>query len=332
MVEEARQRMNALGAAGTPFLFVIDFELQSPLVVERPFEQSTFLFDINGLKNHSPVHQPLNKAIEIEKFPISVMRYQAAFNYCQSQIHFGNSYLLNLTFPTRITTNLTLEEIFYHSRAKYKLLYSDRLVCFSPETFVRIQDGVISSNPMKGTISAHIPSAAERILNNQKEMGEHNTIVDFIRNDLNRVAKRIRVERFRYIDRVETNSGALLQVSSKIVGNLSSDYPKRIGDIMFELLPAGSISGAPKVATLKIIKAAENYQRGYYTGIFGYFDGHNLESAVMIRFIEKQGDQFWFKSGGGITSQSKMEEEYQEMIDKVYIPIPKSDPIQEKPQ
>ncbi len=110
-------------------------------------------------------------------------------------------------------------------------------------------------------------------------------------------------------------------MSSEITGKLSADYHKHLGDILVTLLPAGSISGAPKVKTLKIIEAAENETRGYYTGVFGYFDGENLDSGVMIRFIEQKGDRLFYRSGGGITIQSDLRSEYQEAIDKVYVPI-----------
>ncbi len=91
--------------------------------------------------------------------------------------------------------------------------------------------------------------------------------------------------------------------------------------MMFKLLPAGSISGAPKKKTVEIIQRVEQYDRGYYTGIFGYFDGTNLDSAVAIRYIEKDGEELVFKSGGGITFQSDWKKEYDEMLNKVYVPI-----------
>jgi para-aminobenzoate synthetase component 1 len=319
---DAIQQMNSLGAARTPFLFIIDFDLNKPAIIPIPFQQQKdLLFNVNGLKNYTTRPKPDDLRIQLQKKPIPFECYQTAFDYCVKEINYGNSYLLNLTFPTKIDLNLSLKEVFYYSRAKYKLLIPNQFVCFSPETFIKIKDGVISSNPMKGTISATLPNAAETILNDQKEMGEHNTIVDFIRNDLNMVAKRIRVEQFRYIDKIQTHEGELLQVSSKIVGQLMQDYHTQIGDIIFKILPAGSISGAPKKKTLEIIKTAEQYDRGYYTGIFGYFDGWNLESAVMIRFIENINGQFVFKSGGGITSKSIAQSEYQELLDKVYVPI-----------
>ena len=86
-------------------------------------------------------------------------------------------------------------------------------------------------------------------------------------------------------------------------------------------MPAGSVTGAPKQKTLEIINHVEGLPRGYYTGIFGCFDGENLESAVMIRFIEQRDGQLWFRSGGGITCNSLAELEYQELIDKVYVPF-----------
>jgi para-aminobenzoate synthetase component I len=86
-------------------------------------------------------------------------------------------------------------------------------------------------------------------------------------------------------------------------------------------LPAGSICGAPKKKTIDLIQSAENHERGYYTGVFGCFDGENLHSGVMIRFIEKTSDGLVYKSGGGITHLSHPKEEYNEMIKKIYVPI-----------
>jgi para-aminobenzoate synthetase component 1 len=174
---------------------------------------------------------------------------------------------------------------------------------------------------MKGTIDASFPNAEHVILSDPKEAAEHATIVDLIRNDISMVADKVWVERYRYIEPIETNQKKLLQVSSEIAGILPDEFDCEFGDLLLKLLPAGSISGAPKPSTLKIIKDAEGYERGYYTGIMGYFDGENFESAVMIRYIENQNGKLVFKSGGGITAQSDAHSEYQELIDKVYLPF-----------
>jgi para-aminobenzoate synthetase component 1 len=248
-------------------------------------------------------------------------KYLKAFNKVQKNLLQGNSYLLNLTFPTRIRCNLTLKDIFLYARAPYKIFFQDQFVVFSPEPFIRIQEGKVTAFPMKGTIDASIPDAENLLLSNPKELSEHLTVVDLLRNDLNRIAKNITVTRFREISSVVTAQKTILQTSSHIQGELPSSYQQYVGDILGAILPAGSICGAPKVKTLQVIKSVERYARAYYTGVCGYFDGKNLESAVMIRYIEKKNNQLYYKSGGGITMDSDPVSEYQEMLGKVYVPI-----------
>mgnify|MGYP000058255639 CR=1 FL=1 len=231
------------------------------------------------------------------------------------------SFLTNLTCRTPIETNLSLKDIFFRSKAMYKLWVRDQFTVFSPEIFVRIQQGKISSYPMKGTLDASLPSAVRQLMDDPKEAAEHATIVDLIRNDLSIVADRVSVSRYRYIDKLQTNRGTILQTSSEIQGTLPDNYRENLGHILFKLLPAGSITGAPKKKTMQIISEAETYERGFYTGVMGYFDGSSLDSAVMIRFVEQEGDRMYFKSGGGITCRSEVESEYHEMKQKVYVPI-----------
>jgi para-aminobenzoate synthetase component 1 len=127
----------------------------------------------------------------------------------------------------------------------------------------------------------------------------------------------VRVQRFRYIDRVVTSEKTLLQVSSEIVGDLPADWHGQIGDIFAAMLPAGSVTGAPKRRTLEILHEAEQYERGYYTGIAGYYDGRTVDSCVLIRYLERDDEGYVFKSGGGITCFSDPVMEYQELLDKV---------------
>jgi len=312
-------RMNRLGAAGRPFLFIIDFDCRRPIIVPLDeVDAREVRYDVRGVRNCPPAAPLAN--VRIGKHPVSWERYLAAFNHVVDCQGAGDSYLCNLTFPTAIDVSLSVEEIFHGSTSPYRLLVKDEFVVFSPEPFVRIRGGVISSSPMKGTIDASLPGAAEKLLADEKEFAEHLTIVDLIRNDLGIVARDIRVERFRYTERVSTSGGGLYQTSSEITGRLPVDYRGRMGEIMAALLPAGSVTGAPKKRTVEIIREAEGYHRGYYSGVFGIFDGNDLDSAVMIRFIERTDTGLVYKSGGGITVYSDPVAEYREMIDKVYVP------------
>lgn len=323
MIQQAHAttRMNDFAQRGIPFLFVFDFKMQAQEVLPLSLVQKEeILFDVNGIRNYV-LPQPLKKKIFFEKYPIPFESYQAKFNLAQQHLHVGNSFLVNLTQPTPILTNLTLHDIFLHSNARYKLWWRNQFVCFSPEIFIQIKGNQIASFPMKGTIEATIPDAQTLILNDLKEKSEHFTIVDLIRNDLSMVAHDVRVERLRYLEQVRTNGKNLWQVSSKIVGTLPGNWRTNVAEILLKLLPAGSISGAPKPKTLEIIHEVERYDRGFYTGIFGIFDGNQLDCGVMIRFIEKTAAGLIYKSGGGITALSEARAEYQELVDKVYLPI-----------
>lgn len=314
-------KMNQLGEKREPFIFIIDFNIKNPLVLslhEAAENGIYYKFD-----NHSNIgfHKIKKEKFKFIKFPVSFPVYIKSFDLVLNEIKLGNSFLTNLTFPTSIETDLTLGEIFYWSEAPYKLLFKDLFVVFSPELFITICDGRISSYPMKGTIDAALEDAETKILNDLKETAEHHTIVDMIRNDLSMVAINVKVEKFRFLNKVRTHDKTLLQVSSEVTGQLPDDYHRHLGDIISKLLPAGSICGAPKRKTLEIISKSEIYDRGYYTGVFGIFDGSDLQSAVMIRFIEKKNNEYIFKSGGGITFASDPVKEHQELIDKVYVPV-----------
>lgn len=311
------EQINLYSGLQIPFLFIINYKAENGFVIKKNDLDNNFIrFSLSEKSKISNL-----SSFQWETLPVEREFYKIKFDTVKNELQLGNSFLINLTQPTRVRTNLTLPEIYEKGTAKYKLWLKDQFTVLSPETFVQIRNGFIYSYPMKGTIDATIPNAEEAILNDKKEKAEHATIVDLIRNDLSMVAENVEVERYRYIDKLITNKGGLLQVSSEICGKLPENYQSRAGDILFSLLPAGSICGAPKQKTVEIIHKTEGYDRGFYTGIFGWFDGENYDSAVMIRFIEQQNDSLIFKSGGGITYLSDMESEYQELISKVYVQI-----------
>ena len=329
-MQDITNRINQFGKERIPFLFIIDFDMTNPVVLPlSEVDPRTIKFSINGINNVPGEHSLVSKKLKFKAVPGSKKRYSTAFDHVQKHIKHGNSFLVNLTMQSNVETNFSLEEIFHRSKAKYKLWLKDKFVVFSPETFIQTKGRKISSFPMKGTMDASLPDAKQQLLDSEKELAEHYTIVDLIRNDLSMVAKNVKVDKFRYIDHIETHRGGLLQMSSEISGVLPENYYETIGEILMRMLPAGSISGAPKKKTLEIIKEAEKYNRGYYTGIYGIFDGENIDSGVMIRYIEQTPDGMIYKSGGGITAKSNVDEEYQELIDKIYIPIFESTPKSE---
>jgi len=311
--------MNDLGNRGIPFLFVVDFEGTEVCVWREEEIPSWVRFSVPMRSEPAEPSGYPPDGVRMLVHPVAESRYEEAFNMVMYHLRRGDTYLINLTMPTAIEINLTLDEIYRYSNAPYRLLFGDRFVCFSPEIFIRINDGVISSFPMKGTIDASVPQAEEKIIASEKEFAEHSTIVDLIRNDLSMVAEGVIVKRYRYIDRIRTAQRELLQVSSEITGTLPGGSSSNIGTILSLILPAGSVTGAPKLRTVEILKEAEGYNRGFYTGVFGYFDGRNLDSGVMIRFIGKTAGGMIYKSGGGITAKSDMRSEYEELIQKVYV-------------
>lgn len=316
---EFAYKLNALGREREPFFFVIDYAAKQfeafPLnalpkgILYRLEAQS------NALKNFTC------KAFSWQKTPPFKEHYCSQVDTVIEEIKAGNTYLLNLTAPTNVELSCSLENLFYTANAPFKLCYHEKFVCFSPERFVKIEDNQISTYPMKGTIDASIPNAEQIILNDEKEKAEHVMVVDLLRNDLSMVSREVRVEQFRYVEKIQAGEKELLQISSKITGRLDENWHENVGDMIAKLLPAGSISGTPKRSSVEIIERIEGYDRGFFTGVFGVYDGQSLDSAVMIRFLEKTKEGYMFKSGGGITLLSEAQKEYDELCDKVYIPV-----------
>jgi para-aminobenzoate synthetase component 1 len=313
------QQINAWSDQKIPYLFVIDFELKKPFAFPlSDINPNELLYEVNG-KSNAHLQLKLEKPLMFEKYPVHPELYYRKYQVVADALHRGESYLTNLTIETPVTSNFSLHELFFATKAKYKLWFSNQFLVFSPEPFIRIMNGKIFSYPMKGTIDASMPQAKQTILQNEKEKAEHVTIVDLIRNDLSMVAYNVTVNRFRYVDELKTLQSTLLQVSSEIQGELKPNLG--IGDVLMQLLPAGSISGAPKKKTTQLIREAEQKERGYFTGVFGIFDGENMDSGVMIRYIESTPQGLIYRSGGGITAMSKVEQEYEEATNKVYVPV-----------
>ncbi len=308
---------NRLGERGEPFIIIYDYQKKN--VITIPLDQ-LHLHDIEFEINNNLNNFNKSRNLEFKKIPVSFENYLDKFNKVIDSIKLGYSYLLNLTQETEIIVDSNLKEIYDYAQAKYKIRYKNNFVCYSPETFINIdENNNISTYPMKGTLLVNNINNPEDLQNNLKESAEHVMIVDLLRNDLNMVAKNIRVSKFKYVEKIKSGRGELWQMSSEIVGKLENGWQSRIGDILEKISPAGSITGTPKKRTVQLINEIEDYDRGFFTGVFGVFKNNTFQSGVMIRFLEARDGKLFYKSGGGVTLDSDSNSEYTEMIDKVYL-------------
>ena len=318
------ETMNRMAAAGESFLFIIDAWARRSVVLRLGEARSLgirwWMEGSGACCEARGAAPPVNR---FESTAVERSRYAAGFRIIREAQLKGETWLANLTFPSALNTSLGLEDFAAFACAPFRLYVPGSFAVFSPERFVRIDSsGRIFSYPMKGTIDAAVPDAAAKILGDEKEAAEHVTIVDLIRNDIGMAARRVAVPRFRFITPVVSAQRRLLQVSSEVTGELGEGWRARAGEILQRLLPAGSVTGAPKRRTSRIIRRAEMCGRGWYAGVFGCFNGRELDSAVSIRFVEqRESGALVYRSGGGITIDSDMEKEYAEMQAKVYVPF-----------
>lgn len=310
-----REKINALGAAKTPFIFCINYDKTDGFVYEKEKIPPHIKISIDKKQ----AAKPKSKPVITNSTPISFCDYLCKIEAIKEHIKSGDIYLANLTCETKIQLSGSLLDIFDSSLAQFRLLVDGQFVVNSPEEFVKIEDGVISTYPMKGTADFDGEDSVKALIDDEKELAEHTMAVDLLRNDLAMVSTEVRVEEFRYPLIIEADGKKLIQTVSKISGKLGDNYESRLGDVLFALLPAGSITGTPKRKCIEILEKIENYERGFYCGVFGEYDGRTLRSAVAIRYIEQTSEGYAYKSGGGITVDSNPKSEYEEMIKKVYL-------------
>ena len=188
----------------------------------------------------------------------------------------------------------------------------------SPETLVKLEDGVLHTFPLAGTRprgrSKEEDEALEReLLNDEKELAEHNMLVDLGRNDLGRISKfgTVSVEKLRSVERYSH----VMHIGSTVRGEIRDD--KDALDAISAVLPAGTLSGAPKIRACQLIGELENNKRGIYGGAIGYIDfSGNMDTCIAIRIAYKKNGRVFIRSGAGIVADSVPETEYQECLNK----------------
>lgn len=188
----------------------------------------------------------------------------------------------------------------------------------SPETLVKLENGVLHTFPLAGTrprgkIEAEDKALEAELLADEKELAEHNMLVDLGRNDLGKISQfgTVQVEKFHSIERYSH----VMHIGSTVRGEIRPEFDGL--DAVTAVLPAGTLSGAPKIRACQLIGELENNKRGIYGGAIGYIDfTGNLDTCIAIRIAYKKNGKVFIRSGAGIVADSVPETEYQECINK----------------
>lgn len=188
----------------------------------------------------------------------------------------------------------------------------------SPETLVKLEDGVLHTFPLAGTrprgkTEAEDRALEEELLADEKELAEHNMLVDLGRNDLGKISRfgTVEVETLHSIERYSH----VMHIGSTVRGEIREEYDAL--DAIEAVLPAGTLSGAPKIRACQLIGELENNKRGIYGGAIGYIDfTGNMDTCIAIRIAYKKNGKVFVRSGAGIVADSVPEKEYNECINK----------------
>ena len=188
----------------------------------------------------------------------------------------------------------------------------------SPETLVKLENGVLHTFPLAGTRPRGKTDLEDQkleieLLSDEKELAEHNMLVDLGRNDLGKISEfeTVSVEKLHSIERFSH----VMHIGSTVRGEISGKYDTL--DAINAVLPAGTLSGAPKIRACQIINELEKNKRGIYGGAIGYIDfSGNLDTCIAIRIAYKNNNNIFIRSGAGIVYDSIPENEYQECLNK----------------
>jgi para-aminobenzoate synthetase component 1 len=260
-------------------------------------------------------------------------QYLDAVEKIKERIRCGDTYQTNLTqrFDVQLAPGLTPSDVFWRIRRDHPAPFaafftrpSSTVVSASPERFFRLEGSRITTSPIKGTRPRSTDSAIDErlrqdLLKSEKDIAENTMIVDLLRNDLGRVCEYGSVEVEKLCDLEEHPT--LFHLVSTVSGSLRTGI--EFSDILRSLFPCGSITGAPKISTMRIIDEIEPTARGLSMGAIGYsipagFGGLDAvtELSVAIRTMVIRDGVASFNVGGGIVIDSDPGDEYEEMLTK----------------
>lgn len=257
---------------------------------------------------------------------VNFCEYSRAIKKIKEEIANGNTYEVNYTYDFDVTYEGDELELFDFLLSKQKTPYNfylkneyDTVLSFSPELFFTLKDNHIVTKPMKGTVKrGKTQSEDEKLIeflkNDEKNRAENVMIVDLLRNDLGRIAEVGTVNVSKLFE-IETHK-TLHQMTSQIEADLRANVT--LFDIFKAIFPCGSITGAPKISTIKVISDVEEGSRGIYCGAIGMISPEETIFSVPIRILQKNNQQksFKYRVGGAIVWDSDIQDEWEETLTK----------------
>ena len=268
--------------------------------------------------------EPLKLQSEIRpKFPEE--KYSEMVEKARHYIREGDIFQVVLSNPMRAKATGSLFDTYRVLRASnpspYMFYFSSddiELAGASPETLAKLENGTLSTFPLAGTRPRGKTKEEDRaleadLLQDEKELAEHNMLVDLGRNDIGKISKigTVKVEKYLCVERFSH----VMHLGSTVTGIIRDD--KDAIDAVDSILPAGTLSGAPKFRACQIIEELEQSKRGIYGGAIGYLDfAGNLDTCIAIRLVYKKNGEICIRSGAGIVADSVPEKEFQECCNK----------------
>ncbi len=311
-------------------LIVIDHAQQQSYAVFADTSASTQSIQerkrslFNEINRFSQTHSELHTRTSTAEALVTKEEYIAAVNTIKRGIYAGDFYQIDYTYPFVMPASDASDALFTAYIRKNPVDYAAFLhyedldiLSISPECFFTFEHGVVTSYPIKGTIKRGATEQEDilnrrRLLESEKDRRELSMIVDLIRNDIGKVAKKgsVFVKNHASLEQFST----LYHLYSAIEATVPETQAK---DLLLSLFPGGSITGAPKLKSMEVIASMERYRRGIYTGSIGWIAPNGaMGFNIAIRTVARQNDSLFYYVGGGIVADSDPEAEYHETITK----------------
>lgn len=306
----------------------IRYEAKEAFLDKRITSKKPILY-FEVYKNYEKIGTKTKDLTEAKIFIKDVItkeEYTKNINKIKELIENGITYEVNYTYPSKVYTNVNDTDLFNFLRSKQNTEFCsfiknkyETVLSFSPELFFKIKGNKILTKPMKGTVKRGKTFFEDRtnrlfLKNDEKNRSENLMIVDLLRNDTARFAKpkTVKVEKLFQIEKYKTVYQMVSEISAKLNDNTA------LWQILNGLFPCGSITGAPKISTMKVIDEIENYEREIYCGTIGYLSPKECIFSVPIRILQKSAENTYYKyaAGGAIVWDSNTEEEFEETLVK----------------